>query len=274
MKNANPTTRNLLGAFACAGGLLLPATSQATVTFVGNEGGGSPYLSQNWSNPGVAKTYDVSGEVYGSAGYYVLAPTLIDAGTYEGVVAGNLNNGPTASIALQTQSVKPTFLIGEAQSLGGVWVNFGGYSIITRPNPSLVYRVGGISMTTAVTGGSYGSFTDATYFTVAAGANFRFGIMTDATGGYGASAISIYESYSAGVTYSSALAVDGVPELVLFDIKNTSAVAAQYNVALHSTGLVGSTLTYSMLTFDAIPEPNTALLGSLGMLALLRRRRA
>ncbi len=273
--NANPATRNLLSAFACAGGLLLPAISQAAVTFVGVEGGGAPgYLAQNWSNPGAAKTYDVSGEVYGSAGYYVLSPTLIDANTYEGVVAGNLNNGPTASPALQTQSVKPTFLLTEAQSLGGVWVNFGGYSIITRPNPSLVYRVGGISMTTAVTGGSYGSFTDATYFTVAAGADFRFGIMTDATGGFGAKAISIYESYSGGVTYSSALTQDGVPELVLFDIKNTTGAAAQYNVALHSAGPVGSTLTYSMLTFDAIPEPRAALLGSLGLLALLRRRRA
>jgi PEP-CTERM motif len=278
MKIRIPSIGSLLGAFACAGGLFLSATTtQAAVVAVGVEGGAGPtYTAQNWSNPGVAKNFSVNGSnVYGSAGYYVLAPTLIDADTYEAVVAGNLNNGPTASPALQTPSVKPTFLNAEVQSLGGAWVNFPGYSIITRPDPSSVYRVGGISMATTVTGGNYGSFTDCVYFTVAPGANFRFGIMTDATGGFGARAFSIYEASSGGVTYSAALTQDGVPDLALFDINNTSGAAAQYNVALHLAAPAGGVGTFSMLTFDAIPEPSTWALLATGLCSVvfLRRRR-
>jgi hypothetical protein len=277
MKIRIPSIGSLLGAFACAGGLFLSATTtQAAVVAVGVEGGASPtFKAQNWSNPGVAKTYSVNGSnVYGSAGYYVLAPTLDPAATFTAVTVGNLNNGPLGGPALQTPSVKPTFLNAEVQSVGGNWVNFADYAIITRPDPSAVYRVGGISMATTVTGGSYGSFTDCAYFTVAAGANFRFGIMTDATGAFGARAISIYEAYSGGVTYSAALTQDGVPDLALFDINNTSGAAAQYNVALHLAAPAG-VATYSMLTFDAIPEPSTwALLAfSLCTVVFLRRRR-
>ncbi len=264
-------------ALASAGLFLSTTTTQAAVVAVGVEGGASPtFTAQNWSNPNVAKTYSVNGSnVYGSAGYYVLAPTLDAAVTSTAVTAGDLNNGPLGGPALQTPSVKPTFLNAEVQSLGGTWVNFPGYAVITRPDPSSVYRVGGISMVTTVTGGSYGSFTDAVYFTVAAGANFRFGIMTDATGGFGTRAFSIYESYSGGVTYSAALTQDSVPDLALFDINNTSGAAAQYNVALHLAAPAGGTGTFSMLTFDVIPEPSTWLLLSAGLCVVffLRRRR-
>ena len=42
----------------------------ATITPVGIEEGSSEngYSPQNWSNPGVAKAYDLSGEKYGTAG--------------------------------------------------------------------------------------------------------------------------------------------------------------------------------------------------------------
>ena len=49
-----------------------------SVTYVGSETGlpANGYSVQNWSNPGVAKAYDIGGsEVYGSAGYYQIRPT-------------------------------------------------------------------------------------------------------------------------------------------------------------------------------------------------------
>ena len=65
----------------------------ASITYLGAEPGsaGSGYATQNWSNPGVAKTYDLSGDVYGTAGYYQIRPIPYPPGStiYSAASAGN-----------------------------------------------------------------------------------------------------------------------------------------------------------------------------------------
>jgi len=50
-------------------------------------------------------------------------------------------------------------------------------------------------------------------------------------------------------------------------------VAGEYLPSNSSSNYAGGTLRFDMITVNAIPEPTSALLGGLGMLALLRRRR-
>lgn len=167
---------------------------------------------------------------------------------------GPLTNGPIAGPALPTQFSKPSFLAADPNSTGGTWVNFGGYANVTRAgDSSQVYRPGGISGTASVNGGAVGWFFDSSYFTAQSGAGFRLGIMVDAFGvaAYGVDAISIYDTSTATTIYSSPLTRDGMPDLVLFDIHNTSGGPVQYTIALHRAD--GSVVTgFSMLTFDAL----------------------
>lgn len=71
---------------------------------------------------------------------------------------------------------------------------------------------------------------------------------------------------------------DGVPELYFFDI--TNAVAGDrfelrgLNNVGGTSGAAAASGYLGPVSFDVIPEPSVALLGGLGMLCLLRRRRA
>jgi len=89
----NPTTYLIRAGFVCLL-LAVQTASGQVITYVGSETGspGNGFSVQNWSNPGVAKTYDIGGsEVYGSAGYYQIRPTLNSSpsNVSEAVGAGN-----------------------------------------------------------------------------------------------------------------------------------------------------------------------------------------
>lgn len=69
---------------------------------------------------------------------------------------------------------------------------------------------------------------------------------------------------------------DAIPyHTVDFDLTNTTLGAGTYSLEVYQTNFVGGGgyAAYNGITLTSIPEPTVALLGSLGLLGLLRRRR-
>ena len=60
-----------------------------------------------------------------------------------------------------------------------------------------------------------------------------------------------------------------------FDLTGTTLGAGTYTLDVYMNNLTGggAFATFDGITLEAVPEPSTALLGALGMLVLLRRRR-
>ena len=261
-----------------------PSGQAATVTYVGSETGlpTNNYSVQNWSNPGVAKTYDIGGsEVYGSSGYYQIRPTLNSSPTnVSQVVTGGNDLGILASPNPTLYSL-PSFL-SSATGAAGTFVNFGGYSTYRGPNGSTLYRQGALSV--SVSEGPYNSpaGANASYvgiamsFTLNSTANFRLGLAVDSVGSgdYAPNYISI-----SGI-FSELLARDGNADMAFFDIQGISGdtfnVALWQNVGAQPGGQVAA---LSLVTYDVIPEPSAALLALLGLASAgafhaLRKRRS
>lgn len=263
-------------------GLVPTVGSAQIITYVGSETGlpTNNYSVQNWSNPGVAKTYDIGGsEVYGSAGYYQIRPTLNSSPTdlFEAASAGN-NLGVGAGVN-PTLSLTPSFLSSATGSAGN-FVNFNTYSLYRGPDGSTVYRQGALSV--PVSNGPFNSpagdnaslFGIAMSFTLNSTANFRLGLAVDSVGGgdYAPNYISI------GGIFSDALIRDGNADMVFFDISGTSGntfdVALWQNVGTQPGGAFAA---LSLVTYDVIPEPSASLLAifglaSLGALHAIRKR--
>jgi hypothetical protein len=262
----------------------LPVVGTAQIiTYVGSETGlpGNDYSVQNWSNPGVAKTYDIGGtEVYGSAGYYQIRPTPTNSPTdlFESASAAN-NLGIGAGVN-PTLSLTPSFLSSATGSAGN-FVNFNGYSLYRGPDGSTVYRQGALSV--PVSNGPFNSpagdnaslFGLAMSFTLNSTANFRLGLAVDSVGSsdYAPNYISI------GGVFSGALTRDGNADMVFFDISGTSGntfdVALWQNVGTQPGGAVAA---LSLITYDVIPEPSAGLLAVFGLASAgafhaLRKRR-
>jgi hypothetical protein len=262
--------------------LVVQTASGQVVTYVGSETGlpENGYSVQNWSNPGVSKTYDIgSSEVYGSAGYYQIRPTLNSSPTdlFEAASAGN-NLGIGAGVN-PTLSLTPSFL-SSATGAAGNFVNFDGYSLYRGPDGSTVYRQGALSV--PVNNGPFNSpagnnaslFGIAMSFTLNSTANFRLGLAVDSvgTGDYAPNYISI------GGIFSDALTRDGNADMVFFDVSgsngNTFDVALWQNVGTQPGGAFAA---LSLVTYDVIPEPSAGLLAvfglaSLGALHAIRKR--
>ena len=128
-----------------------------SVTYVGSETGlpANGYSVQNWSNPGVAKAYDIGGsEVYGSAGYYQIRPTPNSSPSNVSEAVGGGNNLGILALSNPTLFSLPSFL-SSATGDAGTFVNFGGYSIYRGPDGSALYRQGALSV--AVNNGPFNS---------------------------------------------------------------------------------------------------------------------
>ena len=255
-------------------------SSAATVTYVGSETGsaGNGYSVQNWSNAGVTKVYDIGGrEVYGSSGYVQIRPGSTDL--YQGI-ADNNNLGVGAATN-PTLLSRPSF-ISSVTGGAGDFVNFGGYSTFRGPDGSAIYRQGALSV--AANSGPYtpdnipaSYFGIAMHFTVNAGSYFRFGLAVDSVGSgtYAPDYVSLYSS-STGTKISSLLTRDGSADMAFFDIDTRGdALSTNFDVALWQKSGTQSAAALSLATFDAIPEPSTALLALVGMgcLAIHSRRR-
>jgi len=255
-------------------------TSAATVTYVGSETGsaGNGYSVQNWSNAGVTKVYDIEGsEVYGSSGYVQIRPGPTDL--YQGI--GDNNNLGVGAATNPTLLSRPSF-ISSVTGGAGDFVNFGGYSTYRGPDGSSIYRQGALSV--AANNGPYtpdnnpaSYFGIAMHFTVNAGSYFRFGLAVDSVGSgtYAPDYVSLYSS-STGTKISSLLTRDGSADMAFFDIDTRGdALSTNFDVALWQKSGTQSAAALSLATFDAIPEPSTALLALVGMgcLAIHSRRR-
>ena len=255
-------------------------TSAATVTYVGSETGsaGNGYSVQNWSNAGVTKVYDIEGsEVYGSSGYVQIRPGPTDL--YQGI--GDNNNFGVGAATNPTLLSRPSF-ISSVTGGAGDFVNFGGYSTYRGPDGSSLYRQGALSV--AANNGPYtpdnnpaSYFGIAMHFTVNAGSYFRFGLAVDSVGSgtYAPDYVSLYSS-STGTKISSLLTRDGSADMAFFDIDTRGdALSTNFDVALWQKSGTQSAAALSLATFDAIPEPSTALLALVGMgcLAIHSRRR-
>lgn len=272
----------ILAAVALAGFVLASTETKAQlITYIGSETGlpGNGYSVQNWSNPGVAKAYDIGGtEKYGTAGYVQIRPTLNSSPTdvSQSVLSGNtfgISESSNPSLLLQ-----PSFLSSLTGNAGSL-VNFNGYGVYRGPDGSTLYRQGALSV--SVNNGPFNSpaganasyFGIAMSFSVNSTTNFRLGLAVDSVGGsdYAPNYISI------GGVFSDALTRDGNADMVFFDIKPLTGsenldVALWQNVGTQPGGAVAA---LSLVTFDVIPEPSTGMLlfAGLGCLAVFSRRR-
>ena len=281
VQNHNP---KMLGRFALCllilGFSFAERSSAATVTYVGLETGsaGNGYSVQNWSNAGVTKVYDIGGsEVYGSSGYVQIRPGPTDV--YQGI--GDGNNLGVGAATNPTLLSRPSF-ISSVTGGAGDFVNFGAYSTYRGPDGSSLYRQGALSV--AANNGPYtpdnnpaSYFGIAMHFTVNAGSYFRFGLAVDSVGSgtYAPDYVSLYSS-STGTKISSLLTRDGSADMAFFDIDTRGdALSTNFDVALWQKSGTQSAAALSLATFDAIPEPSTALLALVGMgcLAIHSRRR-
>ena len=281
VQNHNPKTLDRLALYLLILGFSFSElASAATVTYVGSETGsaGNGYSVQNWSNAGVTKVYDIGGrEVYGSSGYVQIRPGSTDL--YQGIADNNnLGVGATTNPTLLS---RPSF-ISSVTGGAGDFVNFGSYSTYRGPDGSSLYRQGALSV--AANNGPYtpdnnpaSYFGIAMHFTVNAGSYFRFGLAVDSVGSgtYAPDYVSLYSS-STGTKISSLLTRDGSADMAFFDIDTRGdALSTNFDVALWQKSGTQSAAALSLATFDAIPEPSTALLALVGMgcLAIHSRRR-
>ena len=281
VQNHNPKTLDRLALYLLILGFSFSElASAATVTYVGSETGsaGNGYSVQNWSNAGVTKVYDIEGsEVYGSSGYVQIRPGPTDV--YQGI--GDNNNLGVGAATNPTLLSRPSF-ISSVTGGAGDFVNFGGYQGYRGPNGSDLYRQGALSV--PVNGGPYtpdnnpsSYFGIAMHFTVNAGSYFRVGLAVDSvnSGTYAPDYVGLYSS-STGTTISSLLTRDGSADMVFFDIDaRGDLLSTNFDVSLWQKSGTQSAAALSLATFDAIPEPSTALLALVGMgcLAIHSRRR-
>ena len=260
-------------------------SSAATISYVGTETstGANGYAVANWSNAGVLKEFDVSGEKYGTSGYYQIRPMPWDPGAAnigEATGSGNLlGTEPSYASSNPTLSSQPSF-VSSITGGAGTFVNYGSYGIFRGPDGSLLYRQGALSVT--VNNGAYdtpsgnnnGYFGLAFEFTVSTPTAFRIGITVDANGSgdYAPDYVGIYSART-GTVHSSLLTRDARPDMAIFEI---NAVAGEtFAASVWQLSGTQSVAPFSMITFDAIPEPSTALLALVGMgcLAIHSRRR-
>ncbi len=269
MINFQPLPTRSIGALAGLCLALLPALashgfSQVVIEYVGTEVGtqASGYSVQNWSNPGVPKTYDVGGsEVYGSGGYCQIRPMAwpepdpsinINTPVLEGNDLG-INEEPDPSF------YAPPDWLASIVGGAGSYVNYDGYSIYRGPDGQSLYRQGALSV--AVSQGPYNSPAgdDASYlgqplqFTVATAAKFRLGIAVDSVGdgAYAPDYVNVYHTATGTSVFSAVLTRDRIAELVLFDI--TAEAGDNFVVGLWQNNGTQSVAAVSLLTIDLLP---------------------
>ena len=281
VQNKNPETLGRLALCFLVLGLSFSERASAAISYVGTQTStDGVYEVANWSNSAVAKAHDVDGGKYGTLGYYQIRPMPWDPGAANiGQATGSGNLLGTDAAADPTLSSAPSFL-SSITGGAGTFVNYGGYGIFRGPDGSLLYRQGALSVPVGLgtydtpSGSNNGYYGVAFEFTVRTPTAFRIGITVDANGSgdYAPNYVAIY-SGSTGTVYSTLLTRDARPDMAIFEI---NAVANEtFTASVWQLSGTQSVAPVSMITFDAIPEPSTALLALVGMgcLAIHSRRR-
>jgi hypothetical protein len=280
-KSPSRLTQQFALPLLCSALVFMPIVGTAQIiNYVGSETG-SPangFSVQNWSNPGVAKTWDIGGtDVYGTAGYYQIRPTLQTSPSNVNEPVGAGNDLGILAVSNPTLFSLPSFL-SSATGAAGTFVNFGGYADYRGPDGLTLYRNGALSV--SVNQGPFNSpaGSDASYFGIAMSftlnstANFRLGLAVDSVG----SGTFAPNYISIGGVFSDALTRDGSADMAFFDIQGTSGDTL--NVALWQNTGTQSVAALSLVTYDVIPEPSAGLLALFGLASAgafhaLRKRR-
>lgn len=259
------------------------SASAATITLAGSVygiGGDNNDEVDQWRTTSVAKSFDPDGDnVYGSMGYVLYAA---DAATNGNAGAVTTTNPLTYNVSAtrRTFSSIPSFLTLASTGQTGIASSYG-YRLIDdptlTPGTSVADLESGAALRQSV---SLGVETAMMTLTLSAGVpaqGFRVGFLVDNTDPFGGT---IRLAQTTGGT-SSVTAAQNVAPLgfVFFDIVG-GVPGDVFTLNLMKSnpqpggGNTSNNVIYGGMTFDAIPEPGSALLIGLagGVLALRRRR--
>lgn len=254
-----------------------------TISYVGTEPGGpsSGYVTENWSNPAVAKSFATgTSNTYGKDGYWQIRPTN---GQQFADAVGGANDLGTSYNPFPTfwTGSNPSF-ISSIQGFAGTFVNFPGYSVYRGPNGSSLYQQGALSVPVnqgpynSPSGADSASFGNTLTFTLTYSGTVRVGFAVDSVAGgtYAPDYITVYTGET-GSTFSTQLTRNGAPDMAIFDIVNPTGQT--FSVAQWQLGSpAGNVSAMSLVTFDliAVPEPSAVgLLAAAGIVGGLRLRR-
>ena len=258
-----------------------------TIAYVGTEPGVGPnFVTQNWSNSAVPKSYATgTSNTYGKNGYWQIRPVPNPSGTNtfsQSAASGNNLGTSAGSFPTLWTGTLPAFMSGITGGAGN-YVNFSGYAIYRGPDGSALYNQGALSVSVnngpfnTPSGANTGYFGTTLDFALSYSGTVRVGIAVDSvgSGSFAPNYVGIY-SNSTGTVFSSVLTRDGIPDMAVFDIVNPAGES--FSVAQWQLAGTQNVSAMSLVTFDVIPvpEPSTVALVAMGGVTVatyLRRRR-
>ena len=258
-----------------------------TISYVGTEPGVGPnFVTQNWSNSAVPKSYATgTSNTYGKNGYWQIRPITYPSGTnsiYSPAAAANNLGTSAGSFPTLWSGSLPAFMSSITGGAGD-YVNFNTYATYRGPDGSSLYTQGGLSVPVnqgpfnTPSGANTGYFGLSATMVLTFSGTVRVGIAVDsvASGTYAPNYVSIY-SNSTGSVYSSLLTRDGTPDMAVFDIGNPAGET--FTVAQWQLAGTQSASAFSLVTVDVIPVPEPSTVGLVAMggvtvATYLRRRR-
>jgi len=210
-----------------------------------------------WSDSSVAKSFSLNNSNrYGVSGYAQICPVATTSGisVFEDASTDN-NLGATLPLSYRSNVSIPSDLLVFGKE--GKYVNFSGYPPFKDPNNSQFVRNGGISVN--VNNGLFDSpsGTSSAHYGVAVdlifngGGLWRVGIAVDtvATGQYAPDYVAAF-AYPTNTVFSTQLARQGSPKLVLFNFNATPGGYA--NISMWQLNGTQSVSAFSLITFDRI----------------------
>jgi len=241
-----------------------------TISYVGTEpgGSGSGFVTENWSNPAVAKSFATgTSNTYGKNGYWQIRPT--NGQQFANGVGGSNDLG-TSYDPFPTfwTGSNPSFM-SSIQGFAGTFVNFPGYSVYRGPDGASLYQQGALSVPVnegpynSPSGENSASFGNTLTFTLTYSGTVRVGFAVDSVGAgtFAPDYITVY-SVDTGSTFSTQLTRNAVPDMAVFDIVNPAGQT--FFVAQWQLGNpAGNVSAMSLVTFDLIPVPEPSTVGLL-----------
>ena len=246
--------------------LALVTSANAAVTFAGSILNNASSEVSSWSSTSAAKTLDIDGNnFYGSNGYAWM---------------NNSGSGGVAGVFDSLTAVSPSYTGSITYSGAGPGVSGSFSGAGDRLDPTGVTPTN-VGYAGANVGGNVSTLQSLFTYTMnrdmVAGETIRVGITLDslATGVIGADSLSLS---AGGVAAASGLNRNSSLDMYFFDVTGLvsgDTIQILGAKAADSSGSGYNAITIGGVTFDSVvvPEPSSALLGGLGLLAMFRRRR-